>query len=107
MRRLVILTLLIGLATCAGVRAQERMPPIAADKMTDAQKKAVADYKTLRGTDMTHAYASTLHLSLDVKAGLLIRQTHHWAANVFAAAIVLFLGIAPQFLVACIVAALP
>jgi 4-carboxymuconolactone decarboxylase len=53
MRRLVILTLLIGLATSAGVRAQERMPPIAADKMTDAQKKAVADYKALRGTDMT------------------------------------------------------
>jgi 4-carboxymuconolactone decarboxylase len=37
----------------AGVRAQERMLPIAADKMTDAQKKAVADYKALRGTDMT------------------------------------------------------
>ena len=53
MRRLVILTLLIGLATSAGVRAQERMPPIAADKMTDAQKKAVADYKALRGTEMT------------------------------------------------------
>ena len=53
MRRLAISTLLIGLATCAGMRAQERMPPIAADKMTDAQKKAVAEYKTLRGTDMT------------------------------------------------------
>jgi 4-carboxymuconolactone decarboxylase len=42
---------LIGLATC--VCAQERMPPIAADKMTEAQKKAVADYKMLRGVDMT------------------------------------------------------
>jgi 4-carboxymuconolactone decarboxylase len=42
---------LIGLAT--GVYAQERMPPIAADKMTEAQKKAVADYKMLRGVDMT------------------------------------------------------
>ena len=29
------------------------MPPIAADKMTEAQKKAVADYKALRGVDMT------------------------------------------------------
>jgi 4-carboxymuconolactone decarboxylase len=44
--------LLLGV-TGAGVRAQERMLPIAADKMTDAQKKAVADYKALRGTDMT------------------------------------------------------
>jgi 4-carboxymuconolactone decarboxylase len=33
--------------------AQERMSMIPADKMTDAQKKAVADYKTLRGTDLT------------------------------------------------------
>jgi ubiquinol-cytochrome c reductase cytochrome b subunit len=32
-----------------------------------------------------------VHLSLDVKAGLLIRQTHHWAANVFVAAIVVHL----------------
>src|SRR5205823_3916719 len=29
--------------------------------------------------------------SFEVKAGLLIRQTHHWAANVFIAAIVLHL----------------
>jgi 4-carboxymuconolactone decarboxylase len=48
---LAVITLLIGVAT--GASAQERMPPIAADKMTDAQKKAVADYKALRGTDMT------------------------------------------------------
>jgi 4-carboxymuconolactone decarboxylase len=33
--------------------AQERMPPIPPDKMTDAQKKAVADYKAIRGTDLT------------------------------------------------------
>ena len=48
---LAVLALLIGVAT--GVQAQERMPPIAADKMTDAQKKAVADYKAIRGTDLT------------------------------------------------------
>ena len=50
MRQVVTLTLLLGLATCAS--AQERLPPIVADKMTDAQKKAVADYKSLRGTDL-------------------------------------------------------
>jgi len=33
--------------------AQERMSMIPADKQTDAQKKAVADYKALRGTDLT------------------------------------------------------
>jgi 4-carboxymuconolactone decarboxylase len=31
---------------------QERMSMIPADKMTDAQKKAVADYKALRGADL-------------------------------------------------------
>jgi hypothetical protein len=33
--------------------AQDRMPPIAAEKMTDAQKKAVQDYKDLRKQDLT------------------------------------------------------
>ena len=33
--------------------AQDRMPPIPAEKMTDAQKKAVADYKAIRNTDLT------------------------------------------------------
>jgi ubiquinol-cytochrome c reductase cytochrome b subunit len=46
-------------------------------------------YKPLDGATMSHAYASVLHISFSVKAGLLIRQTHHWAANVFVAAIVL------------------
>jgi ubiquinol-cytochrome c reductase cytochrome b subunit len=48
-------------------------------------------YKPLDGATMTHAYSSVLHISFSVKAGLLIRQTHHWAANVFVAAIVLHL----------------
>ena len=48
-------------------------------------------YQPLQGQEMTHAYRSVLDLSTTVKAGLLIRQTHHWAANVFMAAIVLHL----------------
>jgi ubiquinol-cytochrome c reductase cytochrome b subunit len=46
-------------------------------------------YAPLRGHEMSQAYRSVLDISFDVKAGLLIRQTHHWAANVFVAAIVL------------------
>ena len=49
------------------------------------------DYLPLRGREMSEAYRSTVELSLSVKAGLLIRQTHHWAANVFVAAIVVHL----------------
>jgi quinol---cytochrome-c reductase cytochrome b subunit len=48
-------------------------------------------YAPLRGQEMTVAYKSVLDLSTSVKAGLLIRQTHHWAANVFLVAITLHL----------------
>jgi ubiquinol-cytochrome c reductase cytochrome b subunit len=48
-------------------------------------------YAPLRGMQMTEAYKSVVDISFDVKAGLLIRQTHHWAADVFVAAIVLHL----------------
>jgi ubiquinol-cytochrome c reductase cytochrome b subunit len=56
-----------------------------------AQTTYHGSYAPLDGTTMSHAYLSVVHLSLDVKAGLLIRQTHHWAANVFVVAIVLHL----------------
>ena len=48
-------------------------------------------YVPLQGQHMTDAYRSVLDISTSVKAGLLIRQTHHWAADVFIAAIVLHL----------------
>jgi ubiquinol-cytochrome c reductase cytochrome b subunit len=48
-------------------------------------------YAPLRGTEMSHAYRSAIDISFSVKAGLLIRQTHHWAADVFVAAITLHL----------------
>jgi ubiquinol-cytochrome c reductase cytochrome b subunit len=46
-------------------------------------------YEPLRGAQMSQAYKSVVDISYEVKAGLLIRQTHHWAADVFIAAIVL------------------
>jgi ubiquinol-cytochrome c reductase cytochrome b subunit len=48
-------------------------------------------YLPLQGREMSEAYQSTVDISLRVKAGLLIRQTHHWAADVFVAAIVVHL----------------
>ena len=47
------------------------------------------EYAPLRGLEMSHAYRSAVDLSFKVKAGLLMRQTHHWAADVFIVAIVL------------------
>jgi len=48
-------------------------------------------YKPMQGLAMSEAYRSALDLSFDVPSGLLMRQTHHWASNVFVAAIVLHL----------------
>ncbi|RPF34683.1 cytochrome bc complex cytochrome b subunit [Streptomyces sp. TLI_185] len=48
-------------------------------------------YTPLRGVRMSEAFDSTLHISFDVRGGLLIRQLHHWAALVFVSAIGLHL----------------
>ena len=45
-------------------------------------------YVKLDGITMSEAYASTLRISFDVRGGLLIRQVHHWAADLFMAAII-------------------
>jgi ubiquinol-cytochrome c reductase cytochrome b subunit len=44
-------------------------------------------YVPLRGVRMSEAYESTLHISFDVRGGLLMRQIHHWAADLFMAGI--------------------
>jgi ubiquinol-cytochrome c reductase cytochrome b subunit len=46
-------------------------------------------YEPLRGREMSEAYRSVLDISYRYKAGLLIRQTHHWAADIFLVAITL------------------
>src|SRR3954464_5238152 len=49
-------------------------------------------YSALRGTDMSMAYASSLHLSFEVRGGLFMRQMHHWAALLFMASIVVHMA---------------
>jgi len=44
-------------------------------------------YIKLNGVSMSEAYKSTLYITFDVRGGLLIRQIHHWAADLFVAAI--------------------
>ncbi len=44
-------------------------------------------YTKLVGVRMSEAYSSTLHISFDVRGGLLMRQIHHWAAVLFLASI--------------------
>ncbi|MGI8749731.1 MAG: cytochrome bc1 complex cytochrome b subunit [Thermoleophilaceae bacterium] len=58
---------------------------------SDASTTWSGPYSPLDGEPMTRAYASALDLSFKVPGGLLMRQTHHWAALVFLVAIVLHL----------------
>jgi 4-carboxymuconolactone decarboxylase len=53
MTKLFLALVALGFLPCANLCAQDRMPPIPAEKQTVAQKKAVADYKDLRGADLT------------------------------------------------------
>ena len=49
-------------------------------------------YEPLQGVEVSAAFDSVMRISFDVKGGLLIRQTHHWAALVFIGALVLHMG---------------
>jgi ubiquinol-cytochrome c reductase cytochrome b subunit len=49
-------------------------------------------YEPLRGVEVSQAYRSVVDLSLEVRAGLVMRQAHHWAAIVFVASIVVHLS---------------
>ncbi len=44
-------------------------------------------YKPLDGTQVSAAYNSTLAISFNVRFGLLVRQMHHWGADIFLGAI--------------------
>jgi len=49
-------------------------------------------YAPLNGSEVSAAYSSAVHLSYDVRLGLLMRQSHHWAALLFTGAIVVHLA---------------
>ncbi len=46
-------------------------------------------YVKLDGIRMSEAYSSALHISFDIRGGLLMRQIHHWAALLFVASIMI------------------
>jgi ubiquinol-cytochrome c reductase cytochrome b subunit len=49
-------------------------------------------YAPLRGQRVSAAYGSTVDISFGVRGGLLIRQMHHWAADIFTGAIVVHMA---------------
>lgn len=56
-----------------------------------AERTYAGSYGPLRGVTMSAAYRSIIELSFDIRAGLVMRQAHHWAAIIFIASIVLHL----------------
>ncbi|MGD0056127.1 MAG: ubiquinol-cytochrome c reductase cytochrome b subunit [Acidimicrobiales bacterium] len=49
-------------------------------------------YLPLDGMRVTEAYASSVNLSFAVRGGLLMRQMHHWACDIFVGAIVVHMA---------------
>jgi quinol---cytochrome-c reductase cytochrome b subunit len=58
---------------------------------SEAQVVYQGSYAPLSGVSMSEAYSSVVDLSLSVRAGLLVRQIHHWAALVFVGALMIHL----------------
>jgi ubiquinol-cytochrome c reductase cytochrome b subunit len=46
-------------------------------------------YSPLQGIELSRALDSTLHISFEVRAGLLMRQAHHWAGLLLPASLIL------------------
>jgi ubiquinol-cytochrome c reductase cytochrome b subunit len=49
-------------------------------------------YAPLRGQEVSEAYNSTVRISFDVRGGLLVRQMHHWAADIFTGSIIVHMA---------------
>jgi len=72
--RLSLVLVLAGAALTKNLPAQERLPPIPPEKMTEAQKKTLAEYKEVRGVDLvTGPFAVLLRLPDLVVPSLQIR----------------------------------
>jgi 4-carboxymuconolactone decarboxylase len=60
MHKLVFVLVVVAVGMAASGRAQDRMPPIPADKLTDAQKKAIEEFKAARGADISGPFVPLL-----------------------------------------------
>ena len=58
--RWIVTALLIVTAPAARADAQDRMPPIALDALSDAQKKAIAEFKAARSADISGPFIPLL-----------------------------------------------
>jgi 4-carboxymuconolactone decarboxylase len=59
MEKLVVMLAVIAAMAASGA-AQDRMPPIPADRLTDAQKKAIEEFKAARAVDISGPFVPLL-----------------------------------------------
>jgi 4-carboxymuconolactone decarboxylase len=79
--KLTAIPLFVALSLVSTLVAQDRMPPIPADKQTAAQKKAIVDYKDLRKTDLTGPPWTVLLRVPDLIVPSLELRLHNQTAN--------------------------
>ena len=60
MLKLMFLLAIMVVGTAASGRAQDRMPPIPPDRLTDAQKTAIAEFKAARSADISGPFVPLL-----------------------------------------------
>ena len=68
-------------------RGHRRVPDVLLQGQPAARSSTTARYGPLHGVEMSTAYESAIRLSFDVRAGIVMRQAHHWAALIFLATI--------------------
>ena len=60
MNSMIIGLALVAVGVAAAAQGQDRMPPIPADKLTDVQKKAIAEFKAARSADISGPFVPML-----------------------------------------------
>jgi 4-carboxymuconolactone decarboxylase len=60
MNSMIIGVALVVVGVAAVAQGQDRMPPIPADKLTEAQKKAIAEFKAARSADISGPFVPLL-----------------------------------------------
>jgi len=60
MRTTITRTMAVLICAAAPALAQDRMPPIAADKLTEAQKKAIEEFRTARSAEISGPFVPLL-----------------------------------------------
>lgn len=60
MHKLIFLLAVMVAGVTPSSQAQDRMPPIPADKLTEAQKKAIAEFRTARSADVSGPFVPLL-----------------------------------------------